>query len=107
MRTLHHLLASISLGVLLVKSETFHLHDSIFLLKILSKNQAHQRSKSQNQKSAASKEVDQKPVCSYDQFKLILLSLFGERIFILNERDIDVVLRQTYKQITASGEPCF
>lgn len=38
LRTVHHLLASISLGIILVKSETFHLHDNIFLLNILSKN---------------------------------------------------------------------
>lgn len=38
MRTVHHMLASISLGILLVRSEAFHLHDHILLLNILSKN---------------------------------------------------------------------
>ena len=73
------MLASISLGILLVRSDTFHLHDSIFLLQILSKNEKSTTSKS---KAAENNEnlAEEKPICNFDQFKLILLSLFGLRL---------------------------
>ena len=86
MRTTHHLLATIAIGMLLVRSEHFHLHDSIFLLKILTKNEE------KGAKSKQDRGESDKPVCSFDQFKLILLSLFGTYIKQINCNQIYLVL---------------
>lgn len=102
MRTLHHLLASISIGLLLVRSESFHLHDNTFMLKVLTQNDANSiRNTGQMSDKAASK----RPVCSFDHFKLIVLSLFGEKIFHLDEKVLNFTMRSVYKQITVSAHP--
>ena len=77
MRTAHHMLASIAAGILLVRCETFHLHDGIFMLHLLTKNRnaAHMKMLKNNENLAI-----ESPICNFDQFKLILLSLFGERL---------------------------
>ena len=98
MRALHHLLASISIGILLVSIDALHLVDSILLLKVLSAKDNYKVGKNSNASAS-------KAICSFDHFKLILLSLFGENICYLSEEQLDKILRMAYIQITASAEP--
>ena len=111
MRTLHHVLASVATGLILVRREAFHLHDSTFMMKILTAGEGLGRKSAgvggasfASDKSAAAK---LKTVCSFDHFKIIVLSLFGENILQLNEKSLDFTLRQIYKQVTVSAEPVF
>ena len=100
MRTVHHMLASISLGILLVRREAFHLHDNILLLNILSKNdEIGRQSKTKSNKEPGNLQslAQEKQVCSFDQFKLILLSLFGEHLQYMSLNVIDATLRDSYK----------
>lgn len=68
------MLASISLGILLVHSEVFHLHDNILLLSILSKNgddsgnNSSTKDKQMRNPASHSGEnlASEKPVCSFD-----------------------------------------
>ena len=101
LRTVHHMLASISLGILLVRREAFHLHDNILLISILSKD-----GQSSNSKTVENL-ANEKPICSFDQFKMILLSLFGEHLQFMSIEVIDETLRESYKQITISGDPVY
>ena len=79
LRTVHHMLSSISLGILLVRSEAFHLHDNLLLLSIITKNNDSGSSQAQAKRNCEDL-ASEKPVCSFDQFKLVLLSLFGEHL---------------------------
>lgn len=94
MGTVHHLLASISLGIILTNQEKFSLHDSIFMLNILTRDQGGKKNQPELTKEGPLLDKDEaQPFCSFDQFKLILLSLFGVQIFELTEIQIDRILR--------------
>ena len=60
------MLASISLGILLVRSEAFHLHDNLLLLSIISKNSESGGGKSQAKRQGGEDLASEKPVCSFD-----------------------------------------
>ena len=59
MRTLHHLMATISIGIILSNCDSFDLHERIFMLKILTRDQG-------RKKFNGDDESDELPICSFD-----------------------------------------